>query len=119
MDTQLDKLIRKVARLVPLQEPICIHFPKEMREEGLRALDRYGFVLCTGDLLVDNPRLKHYNWLCLRTRSSFISKKGLYATTIGEDWLSVNKDEYKLRIRAEEYVYSNFRRYPGVWTRRN
>ena len=114
MDIQLDKLIKEVTRCVPLQEPICIHFPNEMRAKGLKALDRYGFVLCTGDLLVDKSRLKPHNWFCLRTRSDFISRKGLYVTTISEDWLSANKDQYKVRIRAEEYVYSNFRRYSGA-----
>ena len=74
-----------------------------MREKGLRALDRYGFVLCRGSSLVDNPRLNSHNWFCLR--------KYLYVTTVDEDWLNVHKDIYKVRIRAEEYVYSNFRRH--------
>ena len=111
MSIRLDRLIKEVARCVPLQEPVCIHFPNEMRAKGLKALNRYGFVLCTGDLLVDNSRLNSHNWFCLRTSSDFISKKGLYVTTISEDWLSANKDTYKVRIRAEEYLHKNFRRY--------
>ena len=111
MDKQLDKLIKEVTRDVSLHEPICIHFPNEMRAKGLKALDRYGFVLCTGNSLVDNSRLNSHNWFCLRTRSEFIYKNGLYVTTISEDWLSVNKDRYKVRIRVEEYLHKNFRRY--------
>ena len=111
MSIQLDRLIKEVARCVPLQEPVCIHFPDDLLGAGLITLDRYGFVLCTGDLLVDNPNLKPHNWFCLRTRSDFISKKGLYVTTISEDWLSVNKDIYKVKIRAEECLHNNFRRY--------
>lgn len=111
MDKQLDKLAKEVTRDVSLHEPICIHFPDDLLGAGLRTLDRYGFVLCTGNSLVDNPRLNSYNWFCLRTRSEFISKKGLYVTTISEDWLSVNKDRYKVRIRVEEYIHNNFRRY--------
>lgn len=111
MDKQLDKLVKEVTRGLSLHGQICIHFPNEMREKGLKALDRYGFVLCTGSSLVDNPSLNSYNWFCLRTSSAFVSKKGLYVTTVGEDWLNVHKDIYKVRIRAEEYVYSNFRRY--------
>ena len=111
MSIWLDRLIKEVARCVPLQEPVCIHFPDDLLGAGLRTLDRYGFVLCTGDLLVDNSRLNSHNWFCLRTRSDFISKKGLYVTTISEDWLSVNKDRYKVIIRAEDYLHNNFRRY--------
>ena len=111
MSIKLDRLIKEVARCVPLQEPVCIHFPDDLLGAGLRTLDRYGFVLCTGDLLVDNSRLEYCNWFCLRTRSDFISKKGLYVTTISEDWLSVNKDIYKVKIRAEECLHNNFRRY--------
>lgn len=111
MDKQLDKLVKEVIRDLSLHEQICIHFPNEMREKGLRALDRYGFVLCTGSSLVDNPKLNSHNWFCLRTSSAFVSKKGLYVTTVEEDWLNVHKDIYKVRIRAEEYVYSNFRRH--------
>lgn len=111
MDTQLDKLVKEVTRCVLLQEPICIHFPNEMRAKGLRALDRYGFLLCTGDSLVDNSKLRGRNWFCLRTRSDFISKKGLYVYTISEDFMMSNVDKYKVRIRAEEFVYSNFRRH--------
>ena len=111
MDTQLDKLVKEVTRCVPLQEPICIHFPNEMRAKGLRALDRYGFLLCTGDSLVDNPKLRGNNWFCLRTRSHSIYKGGLYVYTISEDFMMSNVDKYKVRIRAEEFVYSNFRRH--------
>ena len=111
MSIRLDRLIKEVARCVPLQEPVCIHFPDDLLDAGLRTLDRYGFVLCTGDLLVDNSRLKSHNCFCLRTRSEFINKKGLYVTTISEDWLSANKDRYKVIIRAEEYLHNNFRRY--------
>ena len=111
MSIQLDRLIKEVARCVPLQEPVCIHFPDDLLGAGLITLDRYGFVLCTGDLLVDNSRLKSRNWFCLRTRSNFISEKGLYVTTISEDWLSVNKDTYKVIIRAEECLHNNFRRH--------
>ena len=111
MDKQLDKLVKEVTRGLSLHGQICIHFPNEMREKGLKALDRYGFVLCTGSSLVDNQGLNSYNWFCLRTSSAFVSKKGLYVTTVGEDWLNVHKDLYKVRIRAEEDVYSNFRRY--------
>ena len=77
MDTQLDKLVKEVTRCVLLQEPICIHFPNEMRAKGLRALDRYGFILCTGDSLVDNSKLRGSNWFCLRTRSNSIYEGGL------------------------------------------
>lgn len=114
MDKQLNKLVKEVTRGLSLHGQICIHFPNEMREKGLKALDRYGFVLCTESSLVDNvdnPSLNSYNWFCLRTSSAFVSKKGLYVTTVGEDWLNGHKDKYKVRIRAEEYVYSNFRRY--------
>ena len=111
MDTQLDKLVKEVTRCVPLQEPICIHFPNEMRAKGLRALDRYGFLLCTGDSLVDNSKLRGSNWFCLRTRSNSIYKGGLYVYTISEDFMMSNVDKYKVRIRAEEFVYSNFRRH--------
>ena len=111
MDTQLDKLVKEVTRCVPLQEPICIHFPNEMRAKGLRALDRYGFLLCTGDSLVDNSKLRGSNWFCLRTRSHSIYKGGLYVYTISEDFMMSNVDKYKVRIRAEEFVYSNFRRH--------
>ena len=111
MDTQLDKLVKEVTRCVPLQEPICIHFPNEMRAKGLRALDRYGFLLCTGDSLVDNSKLRGNNWFCLRTRSNCIYKGGLYVYTISEDFMMSNVDKYKVRIRAEEFVYSNFRRH--------
>ena len=109
MDTQLDKLVKEVTRCVLLQEPICIHFPNEMRAKGLRALDRYGFLLCTGDSLVDNSKLRGSNWFCLRTRSNY--KEGLYVYTISEDFMMSNVDKYKVRIRAEEFVYSNFRRH--------
>ena len=111
MDTQLDKLVKEVTRCVLLQEPICIHFPNEMRAKGLRALDRYGFLLCTGDSLVDNSKLRGNNWFCLRTRSNFIYEGGLYVYTISEDFMMSNVDKYKVRIRAEEFVYSNFRRH--------
>ena len=111
MYTQLDKLVKEVTRCVLLQEPVCIHFPNEMREKGLRALDRYGFLLCTEDSLVDNPKLRGSNWFCLRTRSNFIYKEGLYVYTISEDFMMSNVDKYKVRIRAEEFVYSNFRRH--------
>ena len=108
MDTQLDKLVKEVTRCVLLQEPICIHFPNEMRAKGLRALERYGFLLFTGDSLVDNSKLRGSNWFCLRTGSNFI---GLYVYTINEDFMMSNVDKYKVRIRAEEFVYSNFRRH--------
>ena len=111
MDKQLDRLVKEVTRGLSLHGQICIHFPNEMREKGLKALDRYGFVLCTESSLVDNPRLNSYNWFCLRTSRAFVPKKGLYVTTVSEDLLNVRKDIYKVRIRAEEYVYSNFRRY--------
>lgn len=114
MSTKLDSLVREVTRCTPLQEPVCIHFPDGVRAQGLIALARYGFVLCTGDSLVNNPMLKHHTWFCLRTKSDFISKKGLYVTTIDKDWMDVNKGRYKLRIRAEDYVYNNFRRYSGA-----
>ena len=109
MDTQLDELVKEVTRCVLLQEPICIHFPNEMRARGLRALDRYGFLLCTGDSLVDNSKLRGSNWFCLMTRSYY--KEGLYVYTISEDFMMSNVDTYKVRIRAEESVYSNFRRH--------
>lgn len=111
MDKQLDKLVKEVTRGLYLHGQISIHFPNEMREKGLKALDRYGFVLCTGSSLVDTPELNSSNWFCLRTSSVFVSKKGLYVTTMSEDWLNEHKNIFKVRIRAEEYVYNNFRRY--------
>ena len=115
MDTQLDKLVKEVTRCVLLQEPICIHFPVTIqRAKGLRALDRYGFLLCTGDSLVDNSKLRGSNWFCSRTISNSMYKRGLYVYAISEDFMMSNVDKYKARIRAEEFVYSNFRRHTFI-----
>ena len=84
-------------------------FPKRNESKRVRALDRYGFLLCTGDSLVDNSKLRGSNWFCLRTRSYY--KEGLYVYTISEDFMVSNVDKYKVRIRAEGFVYSNFRRH--------
>ena len=110
MSTKLDKLVKELHRIVPDKQPVCIHFPDEMKEQGFRALDRYGFVLNTGGSLVGNPCLNEGNWFCIRTKSKFISGEGRFVTFITEGYMKSHPGRYKTKIRAEEYLLNNFRR---------